>query len=121
LLDNEENKENEEQTSIDNETEKFIDLNSQTIDGIALSNLSSDKPVIPLKILMQELKLSLKRDIESEEIVLEEMDEDSLIQYLSELQTPLGRYVYTKNRMDLYNKEGIGLAIALDRDEIDSE
>lgn len=40
---------------------------------------------------------------------------------MNKLIKSLESYVYTKNRMDLYNKEGIGLAIALDHNEIDSE
>ena len=33
----------------------------------------------------------------------------------------LESYVYTKNRIDLYHKEGIGLGLALDEKERDDE
>jgi len=59
----EEEKKSDESSSRDEQLKKeidtFIDLNSHVIDGIALMNLSSDKVVIPLKRIVQELKFVL--------------------------------------------------------------
>jgi hypothetical protein len=55
----------EEGEKIAKEVESYIELNSQVIDGIALAHLRSDKPVIPLKILLTEIQLNLRKDIES--------------------------------------------------------
>jgi len=41
------------------EIDSYIDLNSHIIDSIAISNLREGKPIIPLKIIQNELKLSL--------------------------------------------------------------
>ena len=70
---------------------------------------------------MTELKFSLKKDLQSGEIDLKEMDEDSLAEYIKTLCVNLEKYVYTKNRIDLYNKEGIGLAIAIDQRDLEQE
>ena len=81
-----------------------------------------DRPVIPLKILLTEIRLSLRKDMESQEIEsLSDLDEEALGKYVARLLESLESYVFTRNRMDLYHKEGIGLAIALDEDELDDE
>lgn len=104
------------------EVDDFIELNSQTIDNIALAHLSPARPVIPLKILVTELRVSLRKDLESQEIEsLRDLDEEQLSAYVTALIQSLESYVYTKNRVDLYHKEGTGLAVALDQEELDSE
>jgi hypothetical protein len=52
---------------------------------------------------------------------LSDLDEEALSKYVTRLIESLESYVFTKNRMDLYHKEGIGLAIALDENELDDE
>lgn len=100
----------------------YIELNSHIIDSIALANLRPDKPVIPLKIIVQELKLLLEKEIQSGKLErIEKLDEQLLTKYVNQLTKSLESYVYTKNRIDLYHKEGIGLAIALDEREQDPE
>ena len=132
MLENADKDEEEEKESTDsknevadplvNEVEEFIELNSQTIDGIALANLRADKPVIPLKIIIIELKTRLQRDLATQEIEsLREFDEEALTKYVNELIASLSSYIYTKNRIDLYHKEGVGLSIALDENELDCE
>lgn len=77
--------------------------------------------MIPLKILLTEVKLNLKKDIQNGDITLRELNEESLTAYLNGMCKNLEKYVYTKNRIDLYNKEGIGLAIALDKKDIEQQ
>lgn len=97
-------------------------MNSHIIDSIALSNLRPNKPVIPLKVIEVELKLSMERDIQGGRLVsVEELDETTFSDYVNELIVSLEGYVYTKNRFDLYHKEGVGLQIALDEGEMDEE
>lgn len=134
LLNNDEDKEQDDKN--DEKTEKeiksseqsapdsskelaaYIELNSHIIDSIALANLRPDKPVIPLKIIVQELKFLLEREIQSGKLErIEKLDEQLLTKYVNQLTKSLESYVYTKNRIDLYHKEGIGLAIALDERE----
>ena len=100
----------------------YIELNSHIIDSIALANLRPDKPVIPLKIIVQELKYLLEREIESGRLErIEKLDEQLLTKYVNQLTKSLESYVYTKNRIELYHKEGVGLAIALDERDQDPE
>jgi len=100
----------------------YIELNSHIIDSIALANLRPDKPVIPLKIIVQELKFLLERELQSGKLErIEKLDERMLTEYVNQLTKSLESYVYTKNRIDLYHKEGIGLALALDEREQDQE
>jgi hypothetical protein len=51
-------------------------------------------------------------------LVLHELD---LHRYVTDMISSLESYVYTKNRIDLYHKEGIGLGIALEEKERDDE
>jgi hypothetical protein len=72
--------------------------------------------------LLTEIQLNLRKDLESQGIEsLSDLDEQSLTKYVTRLIDSLESYVYTKNRVDLYHKEGIGLAIALDGNELDVE
>ena len=70
--------------------------------------------------MLVEVRLNLIRDLESQEIEsLNDLNEESLTEYINKLIVSLESYVYTKNRLDLYNKEGVGLSIALDENELD--
>ena len=83
-----------------------------------MANLRPDKPVIPLKIILIELKLQLERDILADKIEgLDKLDEETLTKYVNHMTKSIESYVYTKNRIDLYYKDGIGLGIALDEKE----
>jgi len=71
--------------------------------------------VIPLKIIIIELKLNLEKDITNGELTsLQDLDEEILTEYVNKLIQNLESFIYTKNRLSLYHKEGIGLSIALD-------
>jgi len=100
--------------------EEFIELNSHIIDSIALENLQEDKPIIPLKIIQSELKLGLKKEIERGTLSIQDIDEDKLKRYVFDLIDRLEGYVYTKNRIDLYHQEGLGLMLALDDHELEA-
>jgi hypothetical protein len=86
-----------------------------------LANLRTDKPVVPLKIIQRELRISLSREISKGELNLLDMEEEALTKHVNDLIEQLEEYICTKNRIDLYNKEGLGLALALNQNELDDE
>ena len=49
------------------------------------------------------------------------MEEEALTKHVNDLIEQLEEYICTKNRIDLYNKEGLGLALALNQTELDDE
>jgi hypothetical protein len=62
--------------------------------------------------------LQLERDILAEKIEgLDKLDEETLTNYVNDMTKSIESYVFTKNRIDLYYKDGIGLGIALDEKE----
>lgn len=99
------------------EIDSYIDLNSHIIDSIAISNLREGKPIIPLKIIQNELKLSLQKQVQNGELTMQDINEEKLEKMIYELINYLEGYIYTKNRIDLYKKEGLGLMIALDEND----
>jgi len=99
--------------------DEFIVYYGEVIEGIAYDNLDKDRPVVPLKILFTELKIQLRKDLDSGELEdLAHLDPEgnpgAMHKYLYALIHRLEAFVYTKNRIDLYFKEGIGLNIAID-------
>ena len=48
---------------------------------------------------------------------MQDINEEKLEKLIYELITYLEGYIYTKNRIDLYKKEGLGLMIALDEND----
>ena len=69
--------------------------------------------IIPLKRIIQELQLQLERDIKVNDLDLSLFSETELIAYIEEFLKKLVNFIVTKNRVGLYNKEGVGLGIAL--------
>lgn len=62
--------------------------------------------------------MQLERDILAEKIEgLDKLDEETLTNYVNDMTKSIESYVFTKNRIDLYYKDGIGLGIALDEKE----
>lgn len=60
----------------------------------------------------------MERDILADKIEgLDKLDEDTLTNYVNDMTKSIESYVFTKNRIDLYYKDGIGLGIALDDKE----
>jgi hypothetical protein len=82
--------------------------------------LQEDKPIIPLKIIQNELKLGLQKEIESGNLSIQDIDEEKLKRYVFDLIEHLEGYVYTKNRIDLYHQEGLGLMLALDDHDLEA-
>ena len=110
----------------DKNVDDFIEKNSEIIDGAAYEHLHADRPVIPLKILYIEMKIALKRDLESREVEsLDELDPQrnpgALENYVEGVIRSLEWYLYTKNRIGLYNKVGIGLNIALEDKDAEND
>ena len=50
---------------------------------------------------------------------MQDIDEEKLKKVVYDLINYLEGYVYTKNRIDLYKKEGLGLMIALEENDQD--
>ena len=50
---------------------------------------------------------------------MKDLDEEKLSDIIYKLIDYLEGYVYTKNRIDLYKKEGLGLMIALEENDLD--
>jgi hypothetical protein len=48
--------------------DEFILHYGEVIEGIAYDNLDKDRPVVPLKILFTELKIQLRKDLDSGEL-----------------------------------------------------
>jgi len=48
---------------------------------------------------------------------MQDINEEKLEKMIYELINYLEGYIYTKNRIDLYKKEGLGLMIALDEND----
>ena len=69
--------------------------------------------IIPLKRIIQELQLQLERDIKVNDLDLSLFSETELTAYIEEFLKKLVNFIVTKNRVGLYNKEGVGLGIAL--------
>jgi len=104
---------------------EFMKEYNGIFESISLFNLNKERPIVPLKILITELEISLARDLESGE--LEDLNDlepslnpGALQKYLFKLLNHLETYIYTKNRIDLYNKEAIGLNIALSEHDIET-
>ena len=111
----------DENSRLCRDIDNFVELNSHIIDGIALQNLRPDKVVIPLKRIVQELKISLLADVKEGKVKLEDFDQDSVTDYVNNFVSSLDQFVITKNRIGLYHKEGLGLSIALDAENLDEE
>ena len=61
-----------------------------------MANLRPDKPVIPLKIILIELKLQLERDIPADKIgSLDKIDKETLTKYINNMTKFIESYVYT--------------------------
>jgi hypothetical protein len=61
-----------------------------------LANLRPNKPVIPLKIILIELKLQLERDIPADKIEgLDKIDKEKLTKYINNMTKFIESYVYT--------------------------
>lgn len=72
------------------------------------------------------MKIALKRDLESREVEsLDELDPErnpgALENYVEGVIRSLEWYLYTKNRIGLYNKVGIGLNIALEDKDAEND
>ena len=50
-----------------------------------------------------------------------EQNPDALEKYVTVLIKSLNSYIYTKNRIGLYNKQGIGLGIAIDEHDAEND
>lgn len=98
----------------------FIESNSNVIDQVALRNLDPKKVVIPLKRITESLEMQLENDVRGGKR-LEDFDEESLTEYVKQFLKKIEDWVVTKNRVGLYNKEGLGLMLALEASNLDEE
>jgi hypothetical protein len=58
-------------------------------------------------------------ELESLDDLEPSIEPGALQKYIGKLLDSLEGYIYTKNRIDLYNKEGIGLNIAIDEKDLE--
>lgn len=98
--------------------ESWEDRLDPLIDRVTLEALCRDKPIIPLKIVEGELKRSINEEFRDDKQGLYDLTKEELQQRVATLiKGKLEGYVFAKNRLDLYHKEGIGLAIALEESQ----
>lgn len=105
---------------------EFMAEYNSIFESVSLFNLNKERPIVPLKILIVELEIQLAKDLESGELeTLNDLEPSlqpgALQKYLFKLLNHLETYIYTKNRIDLYNKRSIGLNVALGSEDIEND